>query len=194
MHPAMSRLTALRPESMLAAFLSLLLFLAGAAVAYASITPEWSHASLASSDDPMGLRGMSFWGIATRNLGVLLALYAGVLTAGLLTAVTLTSLALYFGATFAVAVHNAQLGPVWQSVAWYLPWELGALLLGASIGFRPLIAALRTRRDSDDSDQPTPTRLSRYVAEAQLTLRPLGLAVLLLVVAAAAESLTIALR
>lgn len=156
-------------------------------VGYQAVDPAWARESLLvpSPASP----SIGFGTILATNLGAVLLLYSGAATAGLTTLIATTWTGAYVGATLAVGVENAGLGPLLARVWVYLPLELSAMLVAAIAGTYPLISALLTPTRHDRGVASTAVR--RYLDAARASLLLLAGSGCVLLAAAALEAAVI---
>lgn len=134
----------------------------------------------------------SFAPIVIRNTGVAMLLFSGVLTAGFSTVVALGLMAAYIGATFAAAARTAGFQEALSSIVLYAPIEFLGLLFAATAGILPVVAGVSNtlRRSAEDGRSP----LRAYLESVGLSLKTLGLAVAVIVIAALVESVVMITR
>lgn len=155
--------------------------------AYAALDVSWIADNRAFEKSPLFSGG--FDQILVRNAGAALVLYSGVLTLGLTTLVAAGILALYVGATVSLGVHSVGVVQLLADVVWYVPLELGGLVLAATAGLQP--AAGAARLVLFEKGRVSLTSLHRDLAASLSTL---ALGMTLIAVAAVIESILISLR
>ncbi|WDO11364.1 stage II sporulation protein M (plasmid) [Streptomyces murinus] len=155
------------------------------------------YASLASAGPADGSSGASaasaasFTAIVVRNTGVAMLLFSGVATAGFSTVITLGLMATYIGATFGAAARVVGVGEALVSIVLYAPLEFVGLLLAATAGTLPVVAAMASALRSG---QGAPSPLHAYGTAVGLSLKTFMLAIAVVVVAAAVEATVITSR
>ncbi|MFI6810236.1 stage II sporulation protein M [Streptomyces luteogriseus] len=134
----------------------------------------------------------SFGPIVLRNTGAAMLLFSGVLTAGFSTVVALGLMAAYIGATFGAAARTAGFQEALGSVVLYAPIEFLGLLFAATAGMLPVVVGVANalRGSVDDGRSP----LRAYAESVALSLKTLGVAVAVILLAALVESVVIAAR
>lgn len=173
----------LRRSVIAAAVAALLLSGAGVAVGYGSFTT--------GGGDPSGERfaldstGLALFAqIATRNTGAALLLFSGVATLGSTTVLGLVFVSAWVGAGIHAISDETGLTSVEPLVLGYVPLEFIGLLLAGVAGLLPLVVVVRRFLAADPSD----------VSGSPVTgtaLRLLGLGVVVIVLAAAVETIVI---
>lgn len=137
-------------------------------------------------DEAVGIA--SFWPIFGRNVGVIALLYSGVATAGVTSVLGIPLVALGVGGFTSVLVSEHGLAATISSVWTYAPIEFLAMAVAGGSGLLPVAAAVCPAL------QPGETAVTRYVRSLARTLPMLGIAVVLLVVAALLEAIAIATK
>ncbi|MGI5195685.1 stage II sporulation protein M [Streptomyces sp. CA-288835] len=130
--------------------------------------------------------------IVLRNTGAAMLLFSGVLTAGFSTVVALGLMAAYIGATFGAAARTAGFQEALGSIVLYAPIEFLGLLFAATAGMLPVVVGVANALRSSVEDGRSPLRA--YADSVALSLKTLGVAVAVILVAALVESLVIAAR
>ncbi|UUN27775.1 stage II sporulation protein M [Streptomyces sp. FIT100] len=134
----------------------------------------------------------SFGPIVLRNTGAAMLLFSGALTAGFSTVVALGLMAVYIGATFGAAARTAGFQEALGSIVLYAPLEFLGLLLAATAGMLPVVSGVANALHSSAEDDRSPLRA--YAESLALSLKTLGVAVAVILVAALVESVVIAAR
>lgn len=144
-----------------------------------------AHSAMASCTDVLAP-------IVIRNTGAALLLFSGVLTAGVSTVMTLGLMGAYIGATFEVAARTAGFSEAVGSIALYAPIEFLGLLIAATAGMLPLAVSVARALHSSGEDGRSPLR--EYVGSMALSLKTLGVALAVILLAAVVESIVIIAR
>ncbi|MFE2527579.1 stage II sporulation protein M [Streptomyces sp. NPDC059382] len=134
----------------------------------------------------------SFGPILLRNVGAAMLMFSGVLTAGFSTVVALGLMAAYIGATFGSASHTVGFQEALGSIVFYAPLEFLGLLFAATAGMLPMVAGVANALRGSTEDGRSPLRV--YAESLALSLKTLGIAVAVILVAALVESAVIAAR
>jgi uncharacterized membrane protein SpoIIM required for sporulation len=151
----------------------------GTAVGYVSFVPEPdSGAVYALSGSGLDIFGQ----ILGRNLSAALLLFSGFVTVGTTTLLGLIFVSAWVGAGWHALASTSRLGEVDPLVLTYIPLEFGGLLLAATAGLMPLVAAAQTLASGGRSARP---------ALARPALACLALAITLIVCGAAVETIVI---
>jgi uncharacterized membrane protein SpoIIM required for sporulation len=157
----------------------------GCVVGYASMRGVVADA-VTSRGSGGGESGVTLRGILSRNIPAALLVYSGVSTLGFSTIIALLALGGFVGATFATAVATIGVRAAAGSIIAYAPVEMLGLLLAAVAGLTPITAVLS--RGAHES------RANSYVGSLSRSLRILCVAIFILAVAGALESLVISSR
>lgn len=183
----------LRPQARWALWLAVLVTLALAAsafvIGYTSVSHQWAASSATGAGDQWDHLGARE--ILMINAACALLLYSGVATGGLTSAAGLAWTAAYVGATMQVGATNAGLGSVLARSAWYLPLELGGLVLAAVAGVYPVTRSVVAAVGHDvtsSSRRPARRAVGGYLAALPGSLALLASGLGLLLVAAVIES------
>ncbi|MFC5803114.1 stage II sporulation protein M [Streptomyces formicae] len=166
----------------------------GIVLGYSSMDPAGGDGAWAGSGgQPAEISFASSFGpILVRNTGAAMLLFSGVLTAGFSTVVALGLMAAYIGATFGAAAHTAGFQEALGSIVLYAPLEFVGLLLAATAGMLPVVVGVANALRSSAEDGRSPLRA--YAESVALSLKTLGVAVAVILIAALAESVVIAAR
>jgi uncharacterized membrane protein SpoIIM required for sporulation len=138
--------------------------------------------------------GVSWWdafvGVVAVNAPALALLYGGALTAGVVTLIAWPILAIYIGATLRASMNLIGAEKVFSTIWVYAPLEFLAMAIGASAGLMPLLSALWTAFFPQSEERP----LRAYLGEIPSTLRMIGIALGLMLLAAGIEASVIVLN
>ncbi|MEU6708128.1 stage II sporulation protein M [Streptomyces wuyuanensis] len=134
----------------------------------------------------------SFGPIVIRNTGAAMLMFSGVLTGGFSTIVALGLMAAYIGATFGAAAHTAGIQQSLGSIVLYAPLEFLGLLIAATAGILPVVVAVASTLNYAENESRSPLRA--YAGSLSLSLKSLGVAIAVILLAALVESVVIAAR
>jgi len=141
-----------------------------------------------SRDDAAAALALS---ILARNLGIVLLLFSGVVTAGVSTVMGFGLVSIYIGATFGAAAANVGAAAALGSIVTYAPVEFAAFLIAAAAGLLPIASVGSGALPGGDRG---PGGLQAYLRPLPVALRLLGTAAALLILAALLETATIIVR
>lgn len=172
---------------------SLVTFLLGVFLGIISVS---SVADKSFLDSPQiisvgGNRHLDVFEIFSRNMSAALLLFSGVVTGGLSTLIGLILTSVYVGATFGIAANSVGLAQAAGSIVLYAPLEFLGLIIVATAGFWP---AQRALGHIFSRGRAGVNVLAVYVHSLKDSLKILAVGSAVILLAAAAESLVIALR
>ncbi|MER6769415.1 stage II sporulation protein M [Streptomyces bacillaris] len=166
----------------------------GIVLGYTSMDPADADGGWADPDGRTATGSFvgSFGAILLRNTGAAMLLFSGVLTAGFSTVVALGLMAAYIGATFGAAAHTVGFQEALGSIVLYAPIEFLGLLFAATAGMLPVVTGVAhaLRGGAEDGGSP----LRAYAGSIALSLRTLGVAAVVILIAALVEAVVITAR
>lgn len=184
MLPGMARVLGSIPKGLLSS--TGLIMAAIAVFGYVAVDVSWVLDAKGPGSSP--LYGTDFFQILARNIGAALVLYSGVVTLGLTTIIGAGILALYVGATLSLGLNSVGGATLFADVIWYVPFEFFGLVLATTAGLQPA-AGLAGRLMKNK-----PVSVGSFVDSIARSLGSLLIAVALIVIGAAIESVLIHLK
>lgn len=174
-----------RPLLFIVMTLSLALMLGGFITGFQADLPAGALSSAGSENESPWWS--VFGHILLVNVPALFLAFSGVITGGISTLLALPLTSIYIGATMRTASTQLGLGEVLQTIWVYAPAEFAALLIAAGAGLMPAAAAARAAL----SDKGNLNPMQQYTRAIPLALKTFSLAAVILVLAAAVESVII---
>lgn len=184
MLPGMARVLGSIPKGLLSS--TGLIMAAIAVFGYVAVDVSWVRDAKGPGSSP--LYGTDFLQILARNIGAALVLYSGVVTLGLTTVIGAGILALYVGATLSLGLNSVGGATLFADVIWYVPFEFFGLVLATTAGLQPAAGL------ADRLMKNKPVSVGSFVDSIARSLGSLLIAVALIVIGAAIESVLIHLK
>lgn len=180
---------------LVAAAMSLALFLGAATLGYSWLNPAWLDANAAAPTGAENDYPQTFAGILLRNGGACLLVYTGAVTGGITTLAALLGIGAYVGATVHLGIAAVGGGTLFSQVGAYAGIEFLAIVIAGAAALVPIVNVVeRAVTTPSDTSSVGSGVLRHYAAAFPASLRLLALALATVTTAAAIEALLIVSR